>query len=334
MSPGFVARATLRCDNPGDDSLSLVAGPVVAAVTAEVVPRPRDGARLLEGAPMAAEIRGRISDEVSSFSNRHGFRPTLAVVLIGADAPSAVYLQQIVRTCERTGVTGRVVEIGERVTTALIQRRIDELNRDPLVSGIIVQMPLPRQIPLRAVIEAIDPRKDIDGLHPGNAGLLTLGYEGFLPATAQATVEIVKRSGYRLQGLDATVIGRSNVVGRPVSLLLQREHCTVTMCHRQTRDLSAHVARADLLVVAAGSPGLVTGAMLKPGALVVDVGINVVGDRIVGDVDFESALPVVEAITPVPGGVGPLTNAILLEHLLAAAHAQHDDAAASGPAPT
>jgi len=294
-------------------------------LTAEASYRRHNRARILEGGPIAAEIRSRLSNEVSSFRDRGGFAPTLAVLLIGADAPSAVYLHQIVRSCRSTGVTGRVVEMGERVTTALIRRRIDELNRDPLVSGIIVQMPLPKRIPLRAVIESIDPRKDIDGLHPQNAGLLSLGYEGFLPATAQAAVEILKRSGYRLEGLDATVIGRSNVVGKPASLLLQREHCTVTTCHRRTRDLPGHVARADLVVVAAGSPGLVTGAMLKPGALVVDVGINVVGDRIVGDVEFESASKVADAITPVPGGVGPLTNAILLEHLLAAARAQHGE---------
>ncbi len=285
----------------------------------------RHGARLLEGAPIAAEMRSRVRGEVVAFTERHGFPPMLAVVLIGADAPSAVYLHQIVRSCRSTGVTGRVVEMGERTTTALILRRIDELNRDPLVSGIIVQMPLPKRIPLRAVIESIDPRKDIDGLQPENAGLLMLGYEGFLPATAQAAVEIVKRSGYRLEGLDAVVVGRSNVVGKPASLLLQREHCTVTMCHRRTRDLAAHVARADLVVVAAGSPGLITGEMLKLGSIVVDVGINVVGDGIVGDVEFESARQVAEAITPVPGGVGPLTNAILLDHLLAAASAQHDD---------
>ncbi|MDQ3447864.1 MAG: bifunctional 5,10-methylenetetrahydrofolate dehydrogenase/5,10-methenyltetrahydrofolate cyclohydrolase [Chloroflexota bacterium] len=301
--------------------------PLAAGVATGVETHREGGARLLEGAPIATAIRGRLIGEADSFLDRHGFRPTLAVVLIGADAPSAVYLSQIVRTCERTGIIGRVVDIGPRVTATVIRRRIDELNRDPLVSGIIVQMPLPQRIPLRAVIEAIDPRKDIDGLHPSNAGLLAQGYDGFLPATAQATVEILKRSGYRLEGLDATVIGRSNVVGRPASLLLQREHCTVTTCHRRTRDLAAHVGRADLVVVAAGSPGLVTGAMLKPGALVVDVGINVVGDRIVGDVDFGSALPVARAITPVPGGVGPLTNAILLEHLMAAAHAQHDDGA-------
>ena len=308
------------CDNRVDGTRPVTVG----LTTGGAHGRP-DRARLLQGGPIAAEIRGRLSNEVTSFRERHGSPPTLAVVLIGADAPSAVYLHQIIRSCRSTGVTGRVVEIGARVTTALIRRRIDELNRDPLVSGIIVQMPLPGRIPLRAVIEEIDPRKDIDGLQPQNAGLLSLGYEGFLPATAQAAVEIVKRSGYRLQGLDATVIGRSNIVGKPASLLLQREHCTVTMCHRQTRDLPGHVARADLVVVAAGSPGLITGAMLKPGALVVDVGINVVGDRIVGDVDFESARHVAEAITPVPGGVGPLTNAILLEHLMTAARAQHGD---------
>jgi methylenetetrahydrofolate dehydrogenase (NADP+)/methenyltetrahydrofolate cyclohydrolase len=284
------------------------------------------GARLLFGAPIAAEVRSRVGAGVKDFEQRHGFAPTLAIVMIGADAPSAVYLRQIVRSCRSTGVIARVVEIGEHITTRLIQRRIEELNGDPLVSGIIVQMPLPDGIPLRAVIEVIDPGKDIDGLNLQNAGLLTLGYEGFLPATAQAAVEIVKRSGYELEGLDATVVGRSNVVGKPASLLLLREHCTVTTCHRRTRDLAAHVGRADLLVVAAGSPGLITGSMLKPGALVVDVGINVVGEELLGDVEFASAREVAQAITPVPGGVGPLTNAILLEHLVAAASAQHGEA--------
>ncbi len=283
-------------------------------------------ARLLLGAPIAAEVRSRVGAGVKDFEQRHGFAPTLAIVMIGADAPSAVYLRQIVRSCRSTGVIARVVEIGEHITTRLIQRRIEELNGDPLVSGIIVQMPLPDGIPLRAVIEVIDPGKDIDGLNLQNAGLLTLGYEGFLPATAQAAVEIVKRSGYELEGLDATVVGRSNVVGKPASLLLLREHCTVTTCHRRTRDLAAHVGRADLLVVAAGSPGLITGSMLKPGALVVDVGINVVGEELLGDVEFASAREVAQAITPVPGGVGPLTNAILLEHLVAAASAQHGEA--------
>ena len=290
-------------------------------------PEPPSRARLLHGSPIATDTRVRVKLGVEAFRRRHGFAPTLAVVLVGRNAPSTVYQQQIIRSCGNVGVTGRVVEIGGRVTTAELTAQIRLLNADPLVSGIIVQMPLPKRIPLRAVIDTIDPGKDIDGLHPESAGLLSLGYEGFLPATAKATVEILKRSGYELEGLDAVVIGRSNVVGKPAALLLLREHCTVTVCHRRTLDLPEKVGRADLLVVAAGSPGLVHGSMLKPGALVVDVGINVVPEGIVGDVHFESAKSVASAITPVPGGVGPLTNAILLEHLLDAARRQHEGAA-------
>jgi methylenetetrahydrofolate dehydrogenase (NADP+)/methenyltetrahydrofolate cyclohydrolase len=170
--------------------------------------------------------------------------------------------------------------------------------------------------------DTIMPAKDIDGIHPLNTGLMTLGYEGFLPACAEAAVEIPKFYGYDLVGKRAVVIGRSNVVGKPVQLLLMREHCTVTVCHRRTLNLAAEIARAEIVVTAAGSAGLVKGNMLHPGALVVDVGINVVKGRIVGDVDFESALKVAAAITPVPGGVGPVTNAVLLEHLIRAARWQ------------
>ena len=177
----------------------------------------------------------------------------------------------------------------------------------------------PPRIPLQAVIDALDPARDIDGIHPLNAGLLALGYEGFLPATAHAAVELLKRSGIPIEGRRAVVVGRSNVVGKPAALLLLREHATVTICHSRTPDLAAETRTADIVLVAAGRPGLVTGAMLKPGAVVVDIGINVVEGRIVGDVDLESASAVVSAISPVPGGVGPLTNAILLTHLMRAA---------------
>jgi methylenetetrahydrofolate dehydrogenase (NADP+)/methenyltetrahydrofolate cyclohydrolase len=196
------------------------------------------------------------------------------------------------------------------------------LNADWRVAGIIVQQPLPRHIRLSTVTDTILPAKDIDGIHPLNTGLMALGYEGFLPACAEAAVAIPKFYGYPLEGKRAVVIGRSNVVGKPVQMLLVREHCTVTVCHRRTVNLAAEVARADVVVTAAGAPGLVKGNMLQPGALVVDVGINVVDDRIVGDVDFESALKVASAITPVPGGVGPVTNAVLLEHLIRAARWQ------------
>jgi len=283
---------------------------------------PAHSARLLLGSPIAAEMRARLKRDVAAFKRRHGFAPTLAVVLVGRDAPSAVYLEQILRSCRSVGASGRLVELPARASRVQLQREIQSLNADPLVSGIIVQMPLPKRIPLQAVIDTIDPRKDIDGLHPLNAGRLYLGYEGFMPATAQAAVEILRGSGFELEGLNAVVIGRSNVVGKPVAQLLLRANCTVTVCHRRTRDLPREVRRADVLVVAAGHPGLVNGAMLKRGALVVDVGINVVADGIVGDVDFASAREVAAAITPVPGGVGPVTNAILLQHLLTAARSQ------------
>jgi methylenetetrahydrofolate dehydrogenase (NADP+)/methenyltetrahydrofolate cyclohydrolase len=292
------------------------------------------GARLLQGSAIAAQMRKRVKSDVAAFRRKHGFVPALAVVIVGKDAPSAVYLHQIIRSCRNVGVPGRVVELTGRATAVQLRRRIEELNADPLVGGIIVQMPLPRTIPLRAVIDTIHPGKDIDGIHPLNAGLLTLGYQGFHPACAEAAVEILKRSGYQLPGLHAVVIGRSNVVGKPAGLLLLREHCTVTYCHRRTRDLAAEIGRADVLVVGAGSPRLVRGDMLKPGALVVDVGINVTADGLVGDVDFESARDVAGAITPVPGGVGPVTNAVLLEHLMRAAKGQLADKALGIVRPT
>jgi methylenetetrahydrofolate dehydrogenase (NADP+)/methenyltetrahydrofolate cyclohydrolase len=241
-----------------------------------------------------------------------------------------VYLEQILRSCRNVGIAGHLVDIPGRASAAALRARIEELNDDPLVSGIIVQMPLPKRIPLSTVLDVLDPAKDIDGLHPLNAGLLTLGYEGFLPTTAHAAVEILKRSGIQIEGKRAVVIGRSNVVGKPASILLLREHATVTVCHSRTRDLASVVRSAEIVVVAAGKPGLVDGSMLRRNAVVVDIGINVVGDRIVGDVDFESARQVASAITPVPGGVGPVTNALLLTHLLRAANEQAEKARRGG----
>ncbi len=233
-----------------------------------------------------------------------------------------VYLEQILRGCEKAGIDSRLVEVGGEASEKRVTRTIAALNADPSVDGIIIQMPLPPSIRLRAVIEVIDPAKDIDGIHPLNAGLLRLGYDGFLPATAHAAVEILRRSGIEIEGRRATVIGRSAVVGMPAAFLLVRENATVTVCHTRTRDLRHHVKDAEIVVVAAGHPGLVTGPMLRRGAVVVDVGINVVDGTIVGDVDFDSASKVASAITPVPGGVGPLTNALLLAHLVRAAQAQ------------
>jgi methylenetetrahydrofolate dehydrogenase (NADP+)/methenyltetrahydrofolate cyclohydrolase len=288
------------------------------------------GPRLLRGGPIAADVRTTVAADVAAFREEHGFAPALAVVIVGRDAPSTVYLHKILDGCRTVGIVDRLVELSEDAGPARVAAAITGLNADPSVAGIIVQMPLPPSIPLRTVIDVLDPAKDIDGIHPLNAGLLALGYEGFLPATAHAAVEILKRSGIPLEGRRAVVVGRSNIVGKPAALLLLREHATVTICHSRTVDLARHLREADIVIVAVGRPGLITGEMLQPGAVVVDVGINVRDGRIVGDVDFASAATVVSAIAPVPGGVGPLTNAILLTHLVRAARNQADGRVAVG----
>ena len=283
------------------------------------------GARLLEGAPIADEIRAKVALEVASFTSTYGHPPGLTVVVCGRSAPSMVYLERILKACATVGIKGRLVHIEGDDAAAQSADLVDalrHLSADPEVSGIIVQMPLPAGIGLKVVIDAIDPLKDIDGIHPLNAGLLRLGYEGFVPATAHAALEMLGHSGVALPGAEAVVIGRSPVVGMPVAFMLVKGGATVTVCHSKTRDLAAHTRRADIVVVAAGHPGIVTGAMLKPGAVVIDVGINVVDGHIVGDVDFATAREVASAITPVPGGVGPLTNALLLAHLVRAAQRQ------------
>jgi methylenetetrahydrofolate dehydrogenase (NADP+)/methenyltetrahydrofolate cyclohydrolase len=301
-----------------------------AAATTDRATRRSRTARLLEGAPIAAEIRAAVRRDVAAFGERHGRPPGLAVLLVGRDAPSVVYLERILKGCADAGIEGRFVEVPGEATTEAVTAAIRALNADDTVDGIIVQMPLPAGISLRAVIDAIDPAKDIDGIHPLNAGLLRLGFGGFLPATAHAAVEMLRRSDIPIAGRRAVVVGRSAVVGMPTAFLLVSEDATVTVCHSKTRDLRRHVRDAEILVVAAGRPGLITGDMLRRDAVVVDVGINVVDGRIVGDVDFASARTVAGAITPVPGGVGPLTNALLLAHLVRAANERARHPAATG----
>jgi methylenetetrahydrofolate dehydrogenase (NADP+)/methenyltetrahydrofolate cyclohydrolase len=288
-------------------------------------PAPVTLARRLEGAPFASEIRDRVAREVTDYVAEHGYPPGLAVVVCGRSAPSMVYLERILKACAQVGIEASMVDVpGDDAATqaAELAAAIHRLNADPKVAGIIVQMPLPAGVSLRTVVDAIEPLKDIDGIHPLNAGLLRLGYEGFVPATAHAALEMIHRSGIAVAGADAVVIGRSPVVGMPLAFMLTKEDATVTVCHSKSRDLARAVGQADIVVVAAGRPGLVTGAMLKPGAVVIDVGINVVDGHIVGDVEFASAERVASAITPVPGGVGPLTNALLLSHLMRAAQRQ------------
>lgn len=278
-------------------------------------PRTEGSARQLLGLPLAAAIRARIVRDLDVLRAGGRALPGVSVILVGNDAPSAVYAGRILRNAEQIELPGRLLRLVADSTTADVLRAVRAQNEDASVAGIIVQMPLPAQVDLRAVIEAVDPRKDIDGIHPRQAGLLALGYDAFFPSCAEAALEILRRHDISPAGLRTVIIGRSNVVGKPAQLLLLREHATVTVCHRQTRDLAAELRRAELLVVAAGSPGLVRGEMLRPGVVVVDCGINLVDGQIVGDVDAQSVAPVAAALTPVPGGVGPLTNAILMEHL-------------------
>ena len=316
-----MSQATKQLIAPRTDSAANRAG----AAAAPELGSGAGVARLLEGAPIAAEIRAGVAADVATYTSEHGRPPGLAIVICGRSAPSMVYLDRILKACAEVGIATRTVDVaGDDAESQVreLDAAIRRLNLDPEIAGIIVQMPLPAGVPLRTVVDAIDPMKDIDGLHPLNAGLLRLGYEGFVPATAHAAMEMLSRSGVDVAGADAVVIGRSPVVGMPVAFMLTRADATVTICHSKTRDLAAKVRRADIVVVAAGRPGLVTGPMLKPGAVVIDVGINVVEGHLVGDVDFASAREVASAITPVPGGIGPLTNALLLAHLVRAAQRQ------------
>jgi len=281
-----------------------------------------DGPRLLRGGPVGSGIREQVAADVAAFKAEHGYTPALAVVVVGKDAPSAVYLHKILDGCRLVGIEDRLVELRADCSETDIGDALRTLQADPHVAGIITQMPLPKGIPLRAVIDVLDPMRDIDGIHPLNAGLLSLGYDGFLPATAHASIEILVKNGISLAGKHAVVVGRSNVIGKPAALLLLRENATVTVCHSKTASLADVVRTGDIVVVAIGRANFITGDMLKAGAVVVDVGINVVDGKLVGDVDFASASRVASAITPVPGGVGPLTNAILLTHLVRAARDQ------------
>ncbi len=268
-----------RATRPGRDAHAARARGAAAPIEARVVGAGGRGAamsaiavgpRLLRGGPLAAGIRETVAADVAAFRATYGHAPALAIVIAGRDAPSAVYLHKILDGCRQVGIADRLVELDADASPAHLRDVICSLNADSAVAGIIVQMPLPASLPLRTVIDALDPAKDIDGIHPLNAGLLALGYEGYLPATAHAAVEILTRSGIPLAGKRAVVVGRSNVVGKPAALLLLREHATVTICHSRTPDLAAEVRRGDVVIVAVGRPGLVTGEMLRPGAVVVD----------------------------------------------------------------
>ncbi|MES1972971.1 MAG: bifunctional methylenetetrahydrofolate dehydrogenase/methenyltetrahydrofolate cyclohydrolase FolD [Pseudomonadota bacterium] len=277
-------------------------------------------ADIIDGKAFAAGLRARIAIQVQAFAAAAGRPPGLAVVLVGDDPASAVYVRSKHKAVREAGMEGFEYRLPADVAQAELLALVERLNADVNVDGILVQLPLPKHIDEQAILTRIDPDKDVDGFHPVNAGRLATGLDGFVPCTPLGCVMLLKDRLGDLAGLDAVVIGRSNIVGKPMAQLLIRESCTVTVAHSRTKDLSSVVRRADIVVAAVGRPAMVKGEWIKPGATVIDVGINRTEDGLVGDVDFAGAASVAGAITPVPGGVGPMTIAVLLRNTLVSAH--------------
>jgi methylenetetrahydrofolate dehydrogenase (NADP+)/methenyltetrahydrofolate cyclohydrolase len=287
-------------------------------------------AELIDGVAIARRIRDEVACDVQRLAQR-GIVPGLTVVLVGDDPASAVYVRSKGKATEEAGMRSVTIRLPADTSQADLLAHVDALNADPLVHGILVQMPLPKQIDADAIVKRIRPDKDVDGFHPVNVGKNLIGErDGFVPCTPAGVQELLVRSGVETRGAECVIVGRSNIVGKPMMALMMQNaagaNATVTVCHSATRDLAAHTRRADILIVAAGRPRMVTGDMIRPGAVVIDVGINRVADastksgfRLVGDVDFDSAREVASLITPVPGGVGPMTIALLLRNPVRAA---------------
>ena len=288
------------------------------------------GATLIDGTAVGRLVRDDVAREVARLKTL-GIVPGLSVVLVGDDPASAVYVRSKGKACEEAGMRGETIRLPADTSEAQLLDQVDALNADSRVHGILVQMPLPRHMSADKVIRRIRPDKDVDGFHPVNVGKLSIGErDGFVPCTPAGAIELLVRSGVETRGKDAVVVGRSNIVGKPMAALLMQDapggNATVTVCHSRTAALGAHTRRADILIAAIGKPEMITGDMIKPGAVVIDVGINRVNDpsspkgyRLVGDVAFASARQVASLITPVPGGVGPMTIAMLMKNTVRAA---------------
>ncbi len=313
------------------DTIFVIAGHLGAAVSATI----------LSGTDLAAEIRGEVAAGVIESQEKHGVTPGLAVVLVGDDPASAVYVNNKQRACEHAGLYSDSARLPPTANEDEILAAVHRFNEDPRVHGILVQLPLPKGIEQHRIIEAIDPDKDVDGIHPYNLGKLLQGRPDFPPCTPAGIVELLMRNGHDPEGADVVICGRSDIVGKPLAALLMQRglggNATVTVCHTRTRDLTDTTRRADVLVAAIGQPRAITADMVKEGAVVIDVGINRMEDptarrgyRLKGDVDFEPVSQKASAITPVPGGVGPMTIAMLLVNTLSAArisiHGRHHSA--------
>ena len=279
--------------------------------------------RILDGRSVAAKLREELRAGVGEFQQQYSSPPRLDVVQVQGDPASDWYVRAISRACQQVGIMFQLAQLSPNIEQDALIAQIQQLNAQPETHGIIVQVPLPQQLDSAAVIEALDPRKDVDGLHPVNLGRLAQGLPALVPNTPAGGMELLRHYNISLAGKHAVVVGRSNVVGKPMALLLLQAHATVTIAHSRTPNLAAVVGAADVVAVAVGRAGIVTGAMLKPGAVVVDFGINeTTAGQVVGDVAYASAAEVVSAITPVPGGTGPVTNMMLLRNVLQTARAQ------------
>jgi methylenetetrahydrofolate dehydrogenase (NADP+)/methenyltetrahydrofolate cyclohydrolase len=279
--------------------------------------------RILDGKAVAAKVLADVKAGAAAFSRSTGVPPTLAVVLVGDFPPSKIYVRNKKRAAEEAGIVSRDYLFPQGCPRETLLATLGEINGDPSIHGVLLQLPLPEGLDEDEAVNAIAPEKDADGLHPWNLGNLLAGTPTLIPCTPAGCLEILDHYGVELKGAEAVVVGRSRLVGKPLAQLLLARHATVTMCHTRTRDLAGHCRRADVLCVAAGRAAVVTGDMVKPGAVVIDVGINrLESGQLVGDVDFASVGPKAGAITPVPGGVGPMTIAMLLRNTLLAARRQ------------
>ena len=277
-------------------------------------------AEIINGKLVTAEVRKNITEEIKDFVSKTGVTPGLAVILVGNNPASAVYVRNKHKACLEVGINSYQIELPESTTEEELLTKISELNADKNVHGILVQLPLPKHISEDKIINAIDPSKDVDAFHPANVGKIMIGKYDFLPCTPAGIMELLHFYNVEVSGKNCVVIGRSNIVGKPMSLLLLAENGTVTVCHSKTKDLKAVAREADILVVAIGRAGFVTADMVKEGAVVIDVGINRTEDgKLCGDVDYEAVEKVASMITPVPGGVGPMTITMLLKNTLTAA---------------
>ncbi len=279
-------------------------------------------AAIIDGKAVAADVRAQVARDAAALEERTGHRAGLVTILVGEDPASQVYVRNKVAACEEAGMVSFHEPMPATSTQREVLEMVDSMNADDRVDGILVQSPLPAGLDFKEVLERIDPAKDVDGFHPLNVGRLVANQPGMVACTPKGVMELLDRTGVEIEGQNAVVVGRSDIVGKPVALLLLHRSATVTICHSRTRDLPGVTRSADILVAAVGRPEMITGDMVKPGATVIDVGVNRTGDGLRGDVHFPSASEVAGAITPVPGGVGPMTIAMLLRNTVDAATAR------------